>query len=111
MSNMTSWLIEQIKTTSEKVIEVKMYYRKEGNRGFFFSAQPMKISTSGGITMREFDPMEGYQKFLLSTPRYSDKARIEALNLLNNYKDAMVKTICQNCNLELLQPEKEAKNG
>ena len=102
---------ELIKCSKENMfVKVELYYSlggynfftyKEEPRGYYLSASPVERSESCGCVMESYTAFSGIKKCIVECQRQSKKREAEALEKMDNYKEALMKEVLSQNGLEV----------
>lgn len=79
------------------------FTHKTEARGFYLSASPVQHFTRDGITFESYTAFTGAKLLLLEVSRKSKKAEAEAERIAEEKEAELIKYVCINNNLEVLQ--------
>jgi hypothetical protein len=77
-------------------LKIELYYKKEGERGYYLSVSPVQREFQGNIIIESFTAYRGYNKQILPVKKQSKKSYNLALSESPEWIDIMKDKIFAN---------------
>jgi hypothetical protein len=77
-------------------LKIELYYKKDGERGYYLSVSPVKREFQGNIVIESYTAFSGYKKLILPVKRQSDKGYDLALSEATEWLDIMKEKVLSN---------------